>query len=37
MYYLSNSYDPIPNPSPGGEGSPAAQATAVASGVAFSP
>jgi len=44
MYYLPNSHDPIPAlpsgrpaPSPRGEGRPAAQATAVASAVAFSP
>jgi len=34
---LSNPEDPIPTPSPGGEGRPAAQATAVAGGVASSP
>jgi len=47
MYYLPNLYDPIPAPSPScpplrfgrrrGEGRPAAQATAVASAVAFFP
>jgi len=37
MYYLQNPYDPNPAPSPRGEGRPAAQATAVASAVAFSP
>ena len=37
MYYLQNPYDPIPAPSPQREGRPAAQATAVAGVVAFSP
>jgi len=34
---LQNHYDPIPNPSPAGEGSPNAQATAAASVVESSP